>query len=312
MAVFPIGAGFPDHSDADYNPAIYALQLLVEFYEYTVLGDITNTDYEGSVKEKGEKVKIRTLPDITINDFVDGQDLDYEDPNPDSIELLLDKAKYWGFRISDVQRLQSDLAYQGPWMQHFAKKLAEAIDAAVLGDIYSDVHASNTGASAGADSGDINLGVTAATGTPRVWLASNLPEIITDCATVLDEQQAPDEGRFLVLPSWACQRILLSDLKDASMTGDSTSILRNGKVGMIDRFTIYRSSQLTKTTVSTVNEWNCVFGHKVATTFATQMTKTETLKNPNTFGDLLRSLNVYGYKVVKPEALGHLVIKKAA
>ena len=37
--------------------------------------------------------------------------------------------------------------------------------------------------------------------------------------------------------------------------------------------------------------------------FASQITKVETLKSPTTFGNIVRGLNVYGYEVTKPEAL---------
>jgi hypothetical protein len=94
-----------------------------------------------------------------------------------------------------------------------------------------------------------------------------------------------------------------SDIKDASLTGDAKSVLRNGLVGMIDRFTIYNSNLLSGTAAAGVY---MLFGHKDATSFATQLTENKVLDNPNGFGMLHRGLQVYGYKVVKPEALGVL------
>jgi hypothetical protein len=52
-----------------------------------------------------------------------------------------------------------------------------------------------------------------------------------------------------------------------------------------------------------------VAGTKDAISFATQFTKTETLRNQNDFGDLVRSLQVYGRKVIKPEALAVGIVK---
>ena len=102
---------------------------------------------------------------------------------------------------------------------------------------------------------------------------------------------------------------------DANKSGDSVSIKRNGQVGMIDRFTIYRTNNLTKVTnggggANTV--FTCLFGHKAATTFATQLLKNEMIPNPDGFGMLHRGLQVYGYKVVKPEALGASFISSDA
>jgi hypothetical protein len=38
------------------------------------------------------------------------------------------------------------------------------------------------------------------------------------------------------------------------------------------------------------------------------MTEMETIRSETTFGDIIRGLQVYGYKVVKPEALLESVV----
>jgi hypothetical protein len=43
-------------------------------------------------------------------------------------------------------------------------------------------------------------------------------------------------------------------------------------------------------------------GTKDFCSFASQFVKTETLRLEGSFGDAVRGLNVYGYKVTKPEA----------
>jgi hypothetical protein len=95
-----------------------------------------------------------------------------------------------------------------------------------------------------------------------------------------------------------------SDLRDASLSGDGTSILRNGRIGMIDRFTIYMSHNLSVTS----GKYSIIAGHKMGMTFASQMTNMETIRSESTFGNIIRGLQVYGYKVVKPEALAQGVI----
>ena len=66
------------------------------------------------------------------------------------------------------------------------------------------------------------------------------------------------------------------------------------------------SNNIDTTTDGDYTVFNCMFGHKCAITFASQLVKNESLKNPNDFGDLLRGLQVYGYETIKTEALGHL------
>ena len=127
-----------------------------------------------------------------------------------------------------------------------------------------------------------------------------------DFGSVLDEQDVPENGRYLILPPTLIGLIKQSDLKDASLAGDGTSILRNGRVGMIDRFTIYLSNLLsTFTGGGGEAATNVIFGQRHALTFASQLIKNENLRAERTFGELFRGLQVYGFKVIKPEALGH-------
>jgi hypothetical protein len=98
-----------------------------------------------------------------------------------------------------------------------------------------------------------------------------------------------------------------SELKDASLTGDSTSPVRNGRLGMIDRFTLYVSHNLNVSSGKT----SIIAGHKMGFTFASQMTEMETIRAQSTFGNIVRGLQVYGYKVTKPEALAQAVVQFA-
>jgi len=122
--------------------------------------------------------------------------------------------------------------------------------------------------------------------------------------TVLDEANAPESDRFIVIPAKLANLIKKSELRDASLSGDSTSVLRNGRLGTIDRFTIYVSHNL----YVSGGEYSIIAGHKMGFTFASQMTEMETIRSERAFGNVVRGLQVYGYKVVKPEALSTAVI----
>jgi hypothetical protein len=109
-----------------------------------------------------------------------------------------------------------------------------------------------------------------------------------------------------------------SNLAQAQFMGDDKSMVRNGKIGQIDRFTVYVSNQLPKAAAnqdywggaaaSTAKRRVLIAGHKSAVTFASQMTKVENLRNPRDFGDLVRGLNVFGFKTVQPKALAAAIV----
>jgi hypothetical protein len=132
-------------------------------------------------------------------------------------------------------------------------------------------------------------------------------DYIVDLGTVLDEANSPESDRFLVIPAKMAGFIKKSDLKDASITGDAQSVIRNGRLGMIDRFTIYMSHNLSVSS----GKFSLIAGHRMGFTFASQMTNMETIRSESTFGNIVRGLQVYGYKVVKPEALAHGIVTLA-
>jgi hypothetical protein len=125
---------------------------------------------------------------------------------------------------------------------------------------------------------------------------------LVDLGTDLDEKNIPETGRWAVVPPWIAGMIKKSDLKDASISGDGTSIMRNGRLGMIDRFMLYSSNNLSgSATVGVPTQ--CMAGTRQAISFASQFVKTDTLRLQNTFGDAIRGLNVYGFKATAPQAL---------
>ena len=307
--MFPVATGMPNYSPTGTNrfiPEIWSGKLVVKFYDACVLADISNTDYEGEIKKHGDTVIIRTIPNMTIRTYKKGQVLQTERPESPSLSLLIDKGQYFGIVIDDVDRYQSDIPLMDKWAEDASEQMKIVVDTEVLGAVYADVAAANKGATAGRKSASFNLG---ATGSPVTLTKANIVDYLVDMGTVLDEQNIPEQGRYVIFPAWAVGMLKKSDIRDASLTGDGVTPLRNGKVGMVDRFMVYLSNNL-----SSVSDggtcYNMMFGHKLGLTFAAQMTEMDTLKVESTFGQLVRGLKVYGFKVVKPEALGHFYAKK--
>jgi hypothetical protein len=308
-------SGTSDSYAGVFIPQIWSGKLQVKFYQSTVLSSITNNDWEGEIKDQGDKVEIRTIPSITISNYTKGQALTSQVPTGGVVELLIDKGKYFQVVVDDVDDVQSDLKLMDIFTNDAAQQMKIAIDTDVLAGVKNAAAAANQGAAAGALSANINLGDGNATGglTGAKLTKDNVIEKIVAMGQVLDEQNVPEVGRWMVIPAWLAALIKTSDLKDASISGDNMSPLRNGRLGMVDRFTLYVSNLLPTATgatreagdagVGTVKGTYVYAGTNDAITFASQVTKVESLRSQTTFGNLVRGLNVYGYKVIKPEAL---------
>ncbi len=330
---YPVSSSgtFPaaNYSAANYSgtfiPSVWSAKLNAKFYAASVFGDIANTDWQGDISGMGEKVTINVPPDITVSDYVAGTPLSYQVPTATSLDLLIDKGKYFAFQINDVLEYQAKPNLMDTFATDGAEQMRIAMDSTVLYNTFTGGAAANKGATAGKNSLSYNLGTDASpvTLTPALALQK-----ILELASVLDEQNVPESDRWLVIDPYTRTMLMQSNLSQAQFMGDSTSTVRNGKIGTIDRFTVYVSNQLPKSTAGTAVPWTSgngsetsvtstgtvakrraiIAGHKSAITFASQITKMETVRNPNDFGDFIRSLNVYGYKVVKPESLALAIV----
>ena len=252
-----------------------------KFYAATVLGEIANHDWEGEIQGAGSKVQIRVIPTITIGDYGIGGSINYQDLTDDKIELLIDKAKYWAFKLDDIDEAQADIEIVNKSTQDAAEQMKIVVDQDVLGTIYT------------------NAGNSLAT---TIVTSSNVLTWIINAGVALDEANIPEAGRWMIIPPWIAGMIKQSDLKDASLAGDGTSIMRNGRLGMIDRFTLFNSNNLALTGTAATGTFHCVAGTRHFVSFASQFVKTETLRLQNSFGDALRGLKLYGFKETKPEA----------
>jgi hypothetical protein len=330
-AVYPVTGSFAagnlgttDSYSGKFIPAVWSAKLNAKFYAASIYGDIANTNWEGEISSQGDKVYINTAPTIAIQNYVAGQNLTYQVPTPDMQELLIDKGKYFAFQINDVLEYQAKPNLMDMFATDAAEQMRISVDSEVLYGTIFGAAAANKGATAGVKSGSYNMGTDAA---PVVLTAANVVQKVLEMASLLDEQNVPEEGRYLVIDPATRAMLFQSELAKAYSTGDATSPVRNGKVGTIDRFTVYVSNQLPRAAAGTATPWvsgdgsqNSVTstgtvlkrkaimaGHKSAITFASQITKMEEVRNPNDFGDFVRSLKVYGYKSVAPQAQALMV-----
>ena len=238
--------------------------------------------------------------------------MSFERPTAAVVELSIDKGKYFATVLDDVFELQADVDAMSMWADDASEQMKITIDTEVLAALSAGISADNKGSTAARLRNDINLGTTATDGTAAITMTtSNVITSIVDLGTVLDEQNIPENGRWLIVPAWFAGLIKKSDLRDASITGDSVSIARNGRLGMIDRFTLYSSNLLPTATEGSSVCYSVFAGHSHGLTFASQLTKVETLRAESTFGTLLRGLQVYGYKVLDGKSIATLYCNKA-
>ena len=322
-AVFPVNAPYltTNAYSGTFIPTLWSKKLLVQFYEQTMLSEICNTDYEGELNNQGDTVRIRQVSSMNIRDYEVGMNLQYEVPEPVYIDMQINKGKYYGVKVADLLQKQADLDLMNMFTAEAAKQLKISIEEEVFFNSFvtEGANAYNKGATAGKLSAGYNLGTDTAPIDAKN--PENVLNAILRMASVLDEQNVPSEGRWLIMSPYDRHILMQSDIAASFFSGDSSSTIRSGKIGMIDRFTTYVSNLLPKGTTAkalvsgrsdtstggavsnALPRRMMVCGTKNAISFAATMNKTEPMRDPTDFGDIMRGLSIYGRKVIKPEAL---------
>lgn len=322
-AVFPLNAPYNTNPSLSgvFIPNLWADKLLVKFYEQTMLTQVTNTDYEGQFKSKGDSIRIRKTPDINIRPYEVGMNLQYEVPTPDYIDMQIDQGFYFGVKVSDVLQYQADRDLMNMFTDEAAKQMKIAIEEEVFYNAFitAGPHASNEGANAGLKSLGYNLGTD--TAPINESDPNNVLHAILRMSAVMDEQNVPQDGRFVIISPFDRHLLLQTNIAATFFSGDSTTMQRTGKVGMLDRMTVYVSPLLPRAeagknyvkantatsegaSLSDAKDRRLIVaGTKHAMSFAASIEKTEPMRDPTDFGDLVRGLSIYGRKVIKPEAL---------
>ena len=265
-----------------FIPEVFSKKLQAKFYAQTILSEVTTNEYEGEISGLGNKVNIRTVPAVTVADY--SGSLSYADVTSGTVELDINKAKSYAFKVDDILRTQADIDF----MNAAAEDAAQNMKIAIETDVFANV-------GAGSSLTDVN---SSEAGTN----AGNILGHILTAGKTLDQNNVPETERFMIIDPATAAIIKNSDLKQAYLTGDAESPLRNGNIGMIDRFTVYVSNNLPSSGSVTTG----LYGHPKAVAYASQMTNTETVRLESSFGDGVRGLSVYGYKVVVPTAIGEI------
>jgi len=270
-----------------FIPEVFSKKLQAKFYAQTVLSEVTTNEYEGEISGLGNKVNIRTVPAVTVADYTGS--LSYSDVTSSTIELDINKAKSYAFKVDDILRMQADIDF----MNEAAQDAAQNMKIAIEQDVFANV-------AAGSSLTDINS-------TPADITSSTVLGHILSAGEQLDDNNIPEDGRFMIVNPAVATLIKQSELRQAYLTGDSVSPLRNGFIGKIDRFDMYVSNNLSTTSGVTSG----LYGHPKAIAYASQMTNTETVRLESSFGDGVRGLAVYGYKVILPTAIGEFKLQVA-
>lgn len=262
----------------NFIPTIWHDMVLADYMERAVFRPLLNTDYQGDIKGAGDTVKINSLGDFETTDYAGS--VTYSDLDDASLMLTIDQKKYIAKKVDDIDNRQSSPKLMG----EVTRKMAQAF----LGGAEAFVASFYTQAGI----------VSGSTGSPTSITSANVISSIGTIAADMDANDVPEDGRVAVVPPWLAQKMVL-----AGVIRDTTNseILSAGYIGQFQGFQIYKSNRISHSS----STWYApmFFRAKDTIAFAEQINELEALRLSDQFGDGIRSLMVYGGKVIRPESL---------
>ena len=290
-----------------FLPAVYSKKVLNFFRKSSVVEGINNPDYACEITAYGDTVRIIKEPEITVYQYERGQDVTATKLTDQEINLVVDTANAFKFIVDDIETSMSHVNFKEVASSSAAYALRDAYDQGVLVTMFSGVSASSPNHILGSDNAtDLAAGTFDGTGNLDIGFASGEHDpidVLSHMARLLDEANVPEEGRwFLANPEFYEQLVQTSSkLMSVDFNAGQGSI-RNGLVssGKLRGFDMYKTNNIAATSNAA---GKCIAGHMSSTCTAQTIVNTEVIRDPDSFGDIVRGLHVYGSKVLRPEAL---------
>jgi len=289
-----------------FLPSVYSKKVLNFFRKSSVVEAITNTDYAGEISAYGDSVKIIKEPVISVSDYTRGSDTAATKLTDQELTLVVDSAKAFKFIVDDIETNMSHVNFKEVASSSAAYALRDSYDAAVIATMFAGVSTDPDHVLGADNATDLAAGTFDGTGNLDIGFATDEHDpidVMARMARLLDEQNVPEEGRWFVAgPDFyevlgqASSKLLSVDFN----AGQGS--IRNGLVssGKLRGFDMYKSNNIAATSNAA---GKCLAGHISSTATANTILSTEVLRDPSSFGDIVRGLHVYGAKVLRPEAL---------
>jgi|TARA_R110000824_G_scaffold25632_2_gene89130 hypothetical protein len=301
------GNSVANQNNSFFLPKVYSKQVLNFFRKSSVAEAITNTDYAGEIAGFGDTVRIIKEPEITVYQYERGADVTKTALTDAEVTLIVDTANAFKFIVDDIETNMSHVNFRDVATSSAAYALRDAFDEGVIASMFSGVSASSPNHVLGSDNAtDLAAGTFDGTGNLDIGFDSSEHDpidVLGHMARLLDEQNVPEEGRWFLASPDFYEVLASSSSKLLSVDYNAgQGSIRNGLVssGLLRGFNMYKSNNIASTTNAA---GKCIAGHISSTATAQTITSTEVIRDPDSFGDIVRGLHVYGAKVLRGEAL---------
>lgn len=266
-----------------FKPELWSKELNRRLVNYGVMFDCVNRNHEGEIKNQGDTVHIQTPAAVTIGTYVEETGINYEELKGDTIPLVIDQAKYFGFKIPDIDKVQSNVNLMTNYTGEAKKEIINTKDAYL--------HA--LGIAAAQDHGAVAITPENIYGTLVDMYAK-----LADANAIDADGKAKDGTRPFVIVSPQVAAVIKKspEATHATKLGDDT--VRKGAILDFAGFDVKQS-----TLIKNNSGFDILAGTTEGITYAEQINKVRGLEDKDTFGTYVSGLYLFGGVAAQPKAL---------
>lgn len=257
------------------EPTIFAKEVVRNRDIKNVFYKYTNSDYTGELRQAGDTVTVQTLPTLSFASGTAGAAITATDFTITSENLVIDQTEQLLVRLTNKEKVQSNLELTTKVAERFAEAEARLFDEAVRDQIlnvqYADIPAANK--------------IAAITLTPALAYTA-----ILNLSEKLDNQNVEEDGRVcFVSPNFA-NNLMQSGFLDASDAG--LDVRFKGFIGMVNGVKIVKSNALTASK-------EVIMLQEGAVNMVVQLNSADVMKGTdgayeNVFAELIYGLKIFG------------------
>ena len=262
----------------NFFPEIWATGILKERDKVLVAAKHCNTDYEGDIKERGDRVKILTVGDVESYAYTKNDDINSPDELADEAQWLdIDQARYCHVAVDDVDKAQANTNLMTEGQRKLGIKMADDIDSYIFG-LCSKISAGQT-----------------IDGYTSPVTSANVFNYLAAIRQKFKEANVPNsETIYLEISPAIYTKFVLARI--ARDTDNSKTIDKGEVAKRLYGIEVSESNNI----VLDGTRHKCLARTKAGISFASQLTETVGYRPERRFSDAIKSLQVWGSKIVRP------------
>ncbi len=274
----------------NFIPEIWSAAVFDIFQKNLVYGGLANTDYQGEIRQYGDTVRINEIGDITINAYTKNSTtaITIQELADSQQVLTIDRARYWGFKLDDLDQAQTNPKLMSKAMERAAYNLKDETDS------YLATLMSTGNFFQGTNSTELGSTVTALSAASTAVVVA-----FSWYDRIMNQNNVPTNGRWIVVPPAIAQQLvnarIIAETANSQVMNEGTK-----SIGNFYGFDVFVSNNCYGVPSS---QWHVIAGHSAGLTFAGQLTKVEAYRDQDSFSDVVRGLYVYGAKITRPNAI---------